>query len=108
MPKVISGVRWAGTGIERWTGARWARARARAREDAANLASRARRVSGNERPMSVASAPPCPACRSREGFTVFGAREMMFGTREKFEYRACLTCGSLHLATIPSDFGRFY
>jgi SAM-dependent methyltransferase len=58
--------------------------------------------------MPVASAPSCPACRSREGFTVFGAREMMFGTREKFEYRNCVTCGSLHLATIPSDFGRFY
>jgi hypothetical protein len=33
---------------------------------------------------------------------------MMFGTRERFEYRECLGCGTLRIATIPAGLARHY
>jgi SAM-dependent methyltransferase len=38
----------------------------------------------------------------------FVAREMMFGTRETFEYLECEHCGCVQIATIPPDASRFY
>jgi len=51
---------------------------------------------------------PCPACGCTEDFRVFSAREMQFGTREVFAYRECSRCGSLSIAAVPADLGRFY
>ena len=39
---------------------------------------------------------------------VFQAREMMFGTRERFDYVECAACGCLQIAEIPNDLERFY
>ena len=50
----------------------------------------------------------CPACGCRDGFRVFPAREMQFGTRESFTYRECPRCGTLHIAHVPEDLSRFY
>jgi SAM-dependent methyltransferase len=36
------------------------------------------------------------------------AREMMFGTRERFDYVECADCGCLQIAAIPADLPRFY
>lgn len=36
------------------------------------------------------------------------AREMMLGTRGVFDYDECAHCGSLRIAAIPDDLGRFY
>src|SRR5579862_6929170 len=36
------------------------------------------------------------------------AREMMFGTHERFDYVACADCGCLQIADIPADLQRFY
>jgi len=36
------------------------------------------------------------------------AREMMYGTRERFQYDRCASCGSLQLRDVPEDLARFY
>ena len=36
------------------------------------------------------------------------AREMMFGSRERFAYLLCSHCGSLQIEAIPEDLGRHY
>ena len=38
----------------------------------------------------------------------FQAREMMFGTRERFDYVECAACFCLQIAAIPRDLERFY
>jgi SAM-dependent methyltransferase len=50
------------------------------------------------------------ACRICGGATAPGvtAREMMFGTRERFDYVECADCACLQIATIPADLARFY
>jgi SAM-dependent methyltransferase len=35
-------------------------------------------------------------------------REMMFGTRERFGYELCGTCGCLQIAQVPADLARHY
>ncbi len=50
----------------------------------------------------------CRVCgTSQEGNVIF-AREMMYGTREPFEYFACVACECVQIRNIPSDVGRFY
>jgi SAM-dependent methyltransferase len=36
------------------------------------------------------------------------AREMMYGTREKFGYFECAACGCLQIETVPADLARHY
>jgi SAM-dependent methyltransferase len=50
----------------------------------------------------------CPICGVAGDHRIHRAREMMFGTREAFEYRECLACGTLRIADIPSDLARHY
>ena len=38
----------------------------------------------------------------------FVVREMMFGTRESFDYFECTSCGCLQIARIPEDLSRYY
>jgi SAM-dependent methyltransferase len=38
----------------------------------------------------------------------FEARELMFGTRERFDYAACAGCGCVQIAAIPADLARHY
>ncbi len=54
------------------------------------------------------SAPTCAICANAAGNRVFGAREMMFGLRERFEYLECGGCGCLQLLDVPEDLSRFY
>jgi SAM-dependent methyltransferase len=62
------------------------------------------RVKRDERMTSQA----CRICNNREGNHVHRAREMMFGTREPFDYLECAACGCLQLLDVPSDLSRFY
>jgi SAM-dependent methyltransferase len=50
----------------------------------------------------------CPICQELGDHRVHLAREMMFGTREPFEYRECLACGTLRITSVPADLGRHY
>lgn len=47
----------------------------------------------------------CGAFGNQHNFT---GREMMFGTREEFEYFQCKSCGCLQITEIPKDLGLFY
>jgi hypothetical protein len=49
----------------------------------------------------------CPIC-SCEGSKSHTAYEMMYGTRESFEYIECIDCGCLRIAEIPSDLNKYY
>lgn len=50
----------------------------------------------------------CRICQTLGSHTTYLAHEMMFGTREAFEYFQCNECGCLQLSHIPADLGRFY
>lgn len=50
----------------------------------------------------------CRICGADEVSERITAREMMFGSREAFEYFRCADCGTLQIAEIPEDLGRFY
>lgn len=50
----------------------------------------------------------CRICNNAEGNTVYHPREMMFGTREIFDYFQCGQCGCLQIADIPTDLARHY
>jgi 2-polyprenyl-3-methyl-5-hydroxy-6-metoxy-1,4-benzoquinol methylase len=49
----------------------------------------------------------CELCGSEHANTHV-AREMMFGTREKFSYLECSGCGCLRIAEIPQNLGDYY
>lgn len=50
----------------------------------------------------------CRICSAVDNHPSFVGREMMFGTREEFQYFQCKTCGCLQIADIPQNIGRFY
>lgn len=50
----------------------------------------------------------CRICGALGNHPTFIGREMMFGTREEFEYFQCNSCGCLQISDIPNDLGRFY
>lgn len=50
----------------------------------------------------------CRICSAIDSHPAFVGREMMFGTREAFEYFQCTSCGCLQISDIPQDLGRFY
>ena len=50
----------------------------------------------------------CTVCNNEQGNRRFAAREMMFGTRDTFEYAECADCGCLWLLTPPADMARYY
>ncbi len=43
----------------------------------------------------------CRICENDANNTVHGAREMMFGTRNEFDYLECSQCGTLQILEIP-------
>ena len=49
----------------------------------------------------------CRICGNRENNSVHHAREMMFGTRDPFDYLECGACGTLQIGEIP-DLARYY
>lgn len=50
----------------------------------------------------------CRICGTADNHRTFLAREMMFGTKEEFEYFMCDTCGCLQITDIPSDLSHYY
>lgn len=50
----------------------------------------------------------CRVCGAEGDHADFRAREMMFGTREVFDYFQCHSCGCLQISTTPLDLGRHY
>jgi SAM-dependent methyltransferase len=50
----------------------------------------------------------CRICGSAGNHELYRAREMMFGTREEYEYYRCNGCGCLQIVEIPADLKRAY
>lgn len=50
----------------------------------------------------------CEVCGEMAGWEAFRLREMMFGTREEFDYGRCLACDSMSIAEIPDALDRYY
>lgn len=50
----------------------------------------------------------CPICGATDGLEAVTLREMLFGTREAFEYLRCSACGVLWLREPPDDLSQFY
>lgn len=51
---------------------------------------------------------PCRVCGSDAEHPTFTCREMMFGTREQFEYFQCRSCGCLQISTVPGSLAKYY
>jgi SAM-dependent methyltransferase len=49
----------------------------------------------------------CRLCAGDAAY-VFSAREMMIGTRDRFDYEACEKCGALQIAEMPDNLDRYY
>ena len=50
----------------------------------------------------------CRICQNESNNTPFSVREMMFGTREVFDYSEGRACGCLQIDTIPTDMSPYY
>ena len=61
----------------------------------------------SEPPRAVPSGP-CPVCGAETDWEPYSIREMMFGSREAFDYGRCRSCGSIVIARVPPDLGRHY
>ncbi len=54
------------------------------------------------------SPPVCRICGGAPLEPAISVREMMFGTREAFDYFFCRDCGTFQIGKIPTDLARFY
>lgn len=50
----------------------------------------------------------CRICNTAGNHAAYIGREMMFGTKEEFEYFMCGECGCLQIAEIPENPGKYY
>lgn len=50
----------------------------------------------------------CVVCAMAGEAATFAAREMYFGTRERFDYFECAHCGTVQIAAVPADLARHY
>lgn len=50
----------------------------------------------------------CRICSGAQEGPTASVREMMFGTRERFDYFFCGSCGTFQIAEMPEDVGRYY
>lgn len=50
----------------------------------------------------------CSICLNSTGNQEYQALEMMFGTRDRFTYRLCASCGCLELLDPPADLSPYY
>lgn len=50
----------------------------------------------------------CRICANAVGNREYAVREMMFGTRQVFNYFQCSRCGCLQIAAIPADMRLYY
>ncbi|GGF32060.1 class I SAM-dependent methyltransferase [Echinicola rosea] len=58
--------------------------------------------------MDTSTVTACKLCGNTKQNHVHEAREMMFGTRDKFYYLECGACHSLQICTIPDNLGEYY
>ncbi|TMB89405.1 MAG: class I SAM-dependent methyltransferase [Chloroflexi bacterium] len=58
--------------------------------------------------MTDLSQRKCSVCQNASGNRELEAAEMMFGTRDKFTYLECASCGCLELLNPPADLSRYY
>jgi SAM-dependent methyltransferase len=56
----------------------------------------------------MTSRSACVICENTRDLTVWTAREMMFGFRDRFDYAECPVCGGLTLIDPPADMGHYY
>ena len=52
--------------------------------------------------------PDCRICGSQDADEPIALREMMFGTREEFDYFRCRDCDTLQICVVPDDLSPFY
>jgi SAM-dependent methyltransferase len=50
----------------------------------------------------------CRICENSNGNKNHTVMEMMYGTKDKFDYVECVKCGCLQIATIPEDTSKYY
>ncbi len=50
----------------------------------------------------------CRICGNSDNNLLHNAREMMFGTKEEFDYIECVNCGCLQIKEIPNDPAQYY
>ncbi|MES2263026.1 MAG: class I SAM-dependent methyltransferase [Pseudomonadota bacterium] len=50
----------------------------------------------------------CRVCAAQGDCAIFPLQEMMYGSREAFDYMQCGACGCLQIRTIPADLARHY
>lgn len=50
----------------------------------------------------------CRICDTKADHPIYYPREMMYGTREEFEYFECTSCGCLQIKNIPTSIEKYY
>jgi hypothetical protein len=50
----------------------------------------------------------CRICGNSEGNTTIVVREMMFGSRDPFDYLVCAVCGCIQIAEVPKNLSDYY
>ena len=50
----------------------------------------------------------CKICSNEENNTPYVLREMMFGTKEKFDYFQCSNCNCIQIKEVPQNLGDYY
>lgn len=50
----------------------------------------------------------CRVCGNTENNKIYLVREMLFGTREEFEYFECYNCGCLQIGSFPENISDYY
>lgn len=50
----------------------------------------------------------CRICGNAHQNQRFAAREMMFGSRDKFDYLECARCDCLQIEEVPADLSQYY
>lgn len=50
----------------------------------------------------------CRICKTKEEMQTYIVREMMWNTRDEFEYFVCPNCNCLQISEIPSDLEKYY
>ncbi len=60
------------------------------------------------RKLPSVSVHACRVCRADFTGDTFTAREMMFGTRDQFEYWECAECGCVQILDVPANLDDYY
>ncbi|TCL58133.1 methyltransferase family protein [Kineothrix alysoides] len=50
----------------------------------------------------------CRVCGKADVNKAYRAKEMMFGTKEEFDYFVCSNCQCMQISSIPEDLGKYY